>query len=86
MGMSMRNANWRLTEWCPFDYVKAYPKWTEDAFGCQLELYPHEGDDGKDRLVGDIAFDEVQHAKAVNVSRPAMVTKVASGQLATVAE
>lgn len=48
MGMSMRTADWRLTEWCAFDYEKAYPKWTEDAFDCQLELYPHAGDDGKD--------------------------------------
>ena len=37
-----------LQEWCAFDFEKAYPKWTEDAFGCQLELYPHTGDDGKD--------------------------------------
>ena len=48
MGMTMRTADWRFTEWCGFNYSRAYPVWDEaDAFGCQLELYPHEGDDGK---------------------------------------
>ena len=48
MGMTMRTADWRFTEWCGFNYTRAYPVWDEaDAFGCQLELYPHEGDDGK---------------------------------------
>ena len=48
MGFSMRTADWRFTEWCGFNYTRAYPVWDEaDAFGCQLELYPHEGDDGK---------------------------------------
>ena len=48
MGMTMRTTDWRFTEWCAFDYTKAYPNWTDDTFGCQLELYPHTGDDGKD--------------------------------------
>lgn len=48
MGMSMRTADWRLTEWCAFDYEKAYPKFGDSPFDCQLELYPHVGDDGKD--------------------------------------
>ena len=48
MGMTIRVAEWRFTEWCAFNYTAAYPIWSaNDAFMCQLELYSHKGDDGK---------------------------------------
>lgn len=52
MGLSMRTARWRYTEWSGFDQTNGWPKYfanssTALAAG-QVELYDHAGDDGTD--------------------------------------
>ena len=68
MGLTMRVAEWRFTEWCAFNYTRAYPIWeSSDPFACELELYDHIGDNGTefDRCENENVAYEARHRELI---------------------
>lgn len=57
MGYSVRTANWRYTEWKPWNGTDLTPLWHSTKYAS--ELYSHVGDDGTD-------FDAFENTNVIN--------------------